>query len=123
MSAQPMNQETILNRLPSFECRRCNECCKQPGFVYVNEKDLESLCHALSVSEFDFVNQYCDLQDRRQLVLKKSLGEACIFLTDEGCSVYTARPKQCRDFPFKWRTERSFDYCEGLKALSKGDSE
>ncbi len=106
-------------RLSEFECRRCNQCCMQPGFVYLKEADLPALAAGLGLTEFDFVNAYCDLENRRRLVLKKKANEHCVFLTEAGCSVYAARPAQCRDFPRAWRTARSFDYCEGLKALAR----
>lgn len=106
-----------LSRLKEFECQRCNECCRQPGYVYLAEDEAEKIAEFLKLSAFDFTNQYCELVDRRRLVLKKQTDEACVFLSGEGCSVHEVKPAQCREFPFKWRTERSFDYCEGLKRI------
>lgn len=71
----------------------------------------------LKMPVFDFVNEFCDLQDRTRLILKKKNGEDCILLNEEGCIVHPAKPRQCKEFPFKWRTARSFDYCQGLKAI------
>ena len=105
------------DKLKEFVCRRCNECCRQPGFVYVSSSEAEAIASFLKISAFDFVNQYCDLKDRRQLVLKKNPDESCIFLSAEGCSIHPVKPSQCRDFPNKWRTVNSFDYCAGLKIL------
>ena len=106
-------------RLEEFVCQRCNECCRQPGFVYLNSSEAESIAAFLKISAFDFVNQYCDLQDRSRLVLKKNSDESCIFLSAEGCSIHPVKPAQCRGFPVKWRTINSFDYCAGLKALGR----
>ena len=66
---------------------------------------------------YNFVNERCDLLDRRQLVLKKLEDEACIFLGEKGCSVHSVKPGQCRDFPIRWRTVKSLSYCGGLKRL------
>lgn len=100
-----------------FVCLRCNECCRKPGYVYLTKGEEETIAGFLGVSVHEFVNASCELIDRRRLVLKKSSDESCIFLTPGGCSIHSAKPKQCRDFPLLWRTEKSFDYCEGLKKV------
>lgn len=101
-----------------FSCRRCNECCKKPGFVYLQKGEAAAIADYLKLDEFEFVNQFCELQDRTKLVLKKLPNEHCIFITDQGCQINSAKPVQCRDFPVRWRTPASFDYCFGLKAIS-----
>ena len=112
--------EKILQRLNEFACRRCNACCEQPGFVYLKEGEAEAMARFLRMELYAFTEQFAEVLERRRLVLKKkSSGEACVFLTAEGCGVYPVRPAQCRDFPRGWRTQRSFDYCEGLRALEK----
>ncbi len=113
-------KERVLVRLEEFTCRRCNECCRQPGYVYLADGEAERIAASLELELYDFTGRYTDLVDRRRLVLKKaSGGEDCIFLTPDGCSVHAAKPKQCRDFPSAWRTQRSFDYCQGLRALKE----
>ena len=104
-------------KLQSFVCQRCNECCKKPGFVYLQDGEPERMAQHFGISEFNFINQYCELQDRRKLVLKKLPNEHCVFLNDSGCSIHSVKPQQCRDFPVKWRTPASFDYCEGLRKI------
>ncbi len=112
-----MEEMTIQEKLEQFECARCNQCCRQPGYVYLDLSEAEALASLLGLSTFDFVNRHCELLNRQQLVLKKNEDESCIFLTQEGCSVHAAKPRQCREFPVRWRTAASFDYCEGLKKL------
>lgn len=104
-------------QLAKFVCQRCNECCKKPGFVYLKEGEEESIAAHLGLNSFDFVNQYCELQDRRKLVLKKHADESCVFLSAEGCQIHAVKPQQCQDFPRKWRTPASLEYCAGLKRL------
>ena len=101
----------------TFECRRCGACCNQPGFVYLSPEDAERLAVFLHKDSYAFTEQYCLLMDRRHLALRKRPDETCLFLELHGCSVYSARPQQCRDFPLGWKTERSLDYCDGLKKL------
>ena len=100
-----------------FQCKRCNACCRQPGFVYLKTGEAERVAAFLGLSVYDFTDRYCDVLERRELVLKKHADEACVFLNEQGCQIHDVKPQQCRDFPAKWRTPRSFDYCEGLKAL------
>lgn len=100
----------------AFACRRCGTCCRQSGFVYLRPAEPEGLAAFFGMEPFDFVNQYCDLIDRRRLVLKKQVDESCVFLQGSGCRVYAARPVQCKGFPSDWRTSRSSDYCLGLKS-------
>ena len=111
------NSVEFQERLAAFLCQRCNECCKKPGFVYLQAGEEESIAKFLEISSFDFVNRYCELEDRRKLVLKKNADESCVFLTPVGCRIHPAKPQQCCDFPVKWRTPASFDYCEGLKKV------
>lgn len=110
-------EEVIQERLAAFQCRRCNMCCKQPGFVYVTPAETEAIAAFMGRDVFDFVNDSCEVVDRRRLVLKKRADESCVFLTESGCSIHAVKPGQCRDFPFQWRTPRSFEYCEGMKVL------
>jgi Fe-S-cluster containining protein len=111
------NSPQFKERLAKFICQRCNECCKKPGFVYLKEGEAEAIAGHLGMGDFDFVNQYCELLDRQKLVLKKHPDESCIFLTPTGCAVHAVKPLQCRDFPMKWRTPASLEYCAGLKKV------
>lgn len=112
-----MNKENRVQNLEEFVCRRCNQCCLQPGYVYLREGEVESMARHLDMDVYAFTDRYADVLDRRQLVLKKKDGEACIFLTNLGCAVHPVKPRQCQEFPLIWRTQKSFDYCEGLRRL------
>jgi len=101
----------------AFQCQRCGACCRQPGFVYLKEGDAERLAAHLAMDIYQFTGTHCLLMDRQHLVLKKLSDETCCFFGAQGCSVYEARPAQCREFPLKWKTERSLNYCEGLKKV------
>lgn len=83
----------------------------------MTEEECSASAELLGISIYEFMDKHCDIVDRRRIVLKKLPDETCVFLKDNGCEIHNAKPGQCRDFPLKWRTPRSFEYCQGLKAL------
>jgi Fe-S-cluster containining protein len=96
---QPFYAEGLL-----FSCRRCSACCRyEPGFVYLSKKDIAALTKALQSPYDEFVQIWCRWTPigggQEILSLKETAQNDCIFWKD-GCSVYTARPTQCRTFPF-----------------------
>lgn len=112
-----MNRKEFITALGAFQCQRCLECCKKPGFVYLDKEEPQKIARYLNMDEFDFVNQYCELLDRQRMVLKKHTDESCVFLNSDGCRIHPVKPVQCRDFPVRWRTPASYQYCEGLKKI------
>ncbi|NQU68299.1 MAG: YkgJ family cysteine cluster protein [Candidatus Marinimicrobia bacterium] len=103
-----------------FECTGCGECCKySDAVVYVTDEEISSIARYLTSPEEDFVLNYITAF-RGKLVLKSKV-DACIFLEDDRCIVYSARPKQCRTFPFwpdilksRVRWSQVSESCEGM---------
>jgi len=87
-----------------FSCARCSSCCRHdPGFVFLSLKDIETLIAFLRLSKHDFIMRYVkevDMGDYRRLSLIEKPNYDCIFWDEGGCSVYEARPLQCRSYPF-----------------------
>ena len=87
-----------------FECTRCSRCCRHtPGYVFLSPADLTRLARAKGITEDEFREQYCrvvDLGLATRLSLKEKPNFDCILWENGGCSMYEARPLQCRAFPF-----------------------
>ena len=93
-----------------FSCTRCSACCRhEPGYVFLSKNDLKLLAEALKMNYNDIVENYCrwvsSPDGEKQLSLREKPGFDCIFWQD-GCTVYNARPLQCRTFPF-WKSTLS----------------
>ncbi|MBI4397994.1 MAG: YkgJ family cysteine cluster protein [Candidatus Omnitrophica bacterium] len=116
-----MNQKNTawLSHLSEFECQRCLKCCTNPGYIYVLEEEVQPISNYLGLSGFKFVNQYCDLIEKPRLTLKTHPDGTCVMLKGNTCQIHPVKPKQCRDFPVRWRTKDAREYCEGLKLLTQ----
>ena len=60
--------------------------------------EINDLATHLNLPIDEFTNQYLELHDGKFVL--KSRDVACIFLENDVCTVYEARPIQCRTFPF-----------------------
>ncbi|MBC8207041.1 MAG: YkgJ family cysteine cluster protein [Kiritimatiellales bacterium] len=101
----------------SFKCQRCGTCCRWPGHVLLIGEDVSRMAAAMGLSETEFIDRYTHLaSNRRQLSLTEYPDGRCIFLAEEGCAFYDARPGQCRNFPHTWRVAEG---CPALEDLDK----
>lgn len=82
--------------------------------MLLTEPDIARLAKASGRSEEEFIEHFTVLAvNRRQLSLADRPDGACILLDGNRCSLYEARPAQCRDFPRRWRVH------SGCPALSR----
>jgi Fe-S-cluster containining protein len=93
-----------------FSCARCSSCCRhESGFVFLSESDLSLLAAECRMEYNDFMNLYCRWAPgfpggargggMERLSLREKPNFDCIFW-DGACTVYRARPLQCKTFPF-----------------------
>jgi Fe-S-cluster containining protein len=87
-----------------FGCTRCSTCCRyESGYVFLSSMDLDVLVKALQVGYTEFMEQYCRWVPQgggtERLSLIERPNKDCVLWKD-GCSVYEARPLQCKAFPF-----------------------
>jgi hypothetical protein len=86
--------------------------------------DISRLSRHFGLSRSAFIDGYCrtvKFGEMRQVSLRERANDDCIFWIDGGCSVYPARPVQCRTYPF-WATivedrdswERESKSCPGI---------
>ena len=89
----------------AFECTQCGQCCSgpAPGYVWVASAEIEALASFLVLSVPDFAGRYVRQSAAKSLIEKDNAD--CVFLRrlEDGskrCTVYEARPIQCRTWPF-----------------------
>jgi Fe-S-cluster containining protein len=106
-----------LNKEMKFSCKRCGNCCRVPGTVRVNEREIEAIAESLNVSVDQLVNERLTLMpDRRGLSLDQDEQGACVFLDpDQGCLIEAVKPRQCKEFPWRWQYENVEEICKGIK--------
>ena len=114
-----------------FECQGSGRCCTSRGthgFVYLTPADRTRLAEYHKMTRAQFTLRYCGSHDGLHY-LKPENPEtpspedevACRFLDDKRCTIYEARPTQCRTWPFwpehmgakAWDTEVT-KFCPGV---------
>jgi Fe-S-cluster containining protein len=84
-----------------FTCTQCGDCCTgEPGFVWVDEAELAAIAAFLG----DPINEVRGLMTRATMrgraLREKANGDCVFYEKDKGCTIYPARPAQCRTWPF-----------------------
>jgi Fe-S-cluster containining protein len=109
-----------------FQCTQCGDCCTgAAGYVWVNKEEIATLAQLVGVPVDEFEAKYV-----RSVGVRKSLVEFdngdCVFFDGKArkCTVYSARPRQCRTWPF-WnsnlRTEETWrETCNVCPGSGKG---
>jgi Fe-S-cluster containining protein len=109
-----------------FKCTACGDCCTgAPGYVWVNQAEINALAERLGMDVAAFEKKYV-----RQIGIRRSLVEYkngdCVFFDNQTrkCKVYEQRPRQCRTWPF-WNSnlrdpEAWAETCEVCPGSGKG---
>lgn len=86
-----------------FKCTQCGDCCTgAPGYVWVNKDEIADLAALMNLEVAEFEAKYVRKVGVRKSLIEYSNGD-CVFLKDRKCTVYHARPLQCRTWPF-WQS-------------------
>lgn len=110
-----------------FECTQCGDCCTgAPGYVWVNKEEIAQLAAEVGIDDIEeFERLYV-----RKIGIRKSLKEFpngdCVLFDNKTrrCTVYGARPRQCKTWPFWDSNLRSpeawKDTCEVCPGSGRG---
>jgi Fe-S-cluster containining protein len=111
-----------------FACTRCGACCRGgPGYVWLEPAEIDALAAHLRLDAEQFGRRYLRRVGSRISLLEKANHECVFWAEGRGCTVYEARPSQCRTFPFgpevirsrvAWREESA--RCPGMRAPAPG---
>ena len=105
-----------------FECTQCGDCCTgAPGFVWVNREEIAALAKKLKMPTSEFEQKFVRRVGIRKSLIEYANGD-CVFFdgNTRKCTVYEARPRQCRTWPF-WESnvatkeawQRTCEVCPG----------
>jgi hypothetical protein len=105
-----------------FQCQGEGGCCVSRGnygYVYLSFNDRRRLAAHFGLPTTEFTAKYTVKEDG--LYQLKYADKDCPFLKEQRCEVYTARPWQCRTWPF-WPENMDSDvwerevaaYCPGV---------
>ncbi|AXX87554.1 YkgJ family cysteine cluster protein [Malaciobacter marinus] len=109
-------------------CSSCqgNCCIGESGYIWITKEEIDNLSKYLDISLEELRLKYL-----KKITYKYSLKEikleennyACVFfdLEKRQCSIYEARPTQCRTFPFwdyfKNNEKEVYEECPAIKPL------
>lgn len=102
-----------------FECKKCGECCRWGGFVFLNPDDIKRLAEHHEIGREEYTKRYTKPHGGDIVLKDKDDSSECIYLKDDSCSVYNIRPKQCKEFPFKYDSRCPGFERKGRKAMDK----
>ena len=109
-------------------CDTCagNCCIGESGYIWINKTEMLTLSEHLKISLDELKEKYLRKVGYKYSIKEKKLSAdnfACTFfdLKKKQCSIYEARPVQCRTFPFwdyfKNNEQEVFDECPAIKKL------
>src|SRR5579872_3291265 len=86
-----------------FGCTQCGQCCTgAPGYVWLEEKEIEEISSHLQLSKEFFLRRYTRKVGGRIALIEDPRNFDCVFLKGKKCQIYGLRPRQCRTFPW-WK--------------------
>ncbi|MGC8638897.1 MAG: YkgJ family cysteine cluster protein [Isosphaeraceae bacterium] len=85
----------------AFSCTRCGACCTGgPGYVWVTLDEIEKLARHRGEKLEEFSKRFVRRVGDRWSLIERPGGDCIFWDAQAGCTVYPARPIQCRTWPF-----------------------
>lgn len=116
-------KKKIQTQLEGFTCRQCGHCCQGEGFVSATPEECRQIAEFLGMEVEAFLEQYTREVSEEEYWLLDGEGREipCIFLEQDSqgkyyCRINSVKPRQCRDFPFKWRRAGIQQWCKGFRS-------
>src|SRR6185295_11993889 len=79
-----------------IDCTKCGNCCRSL-MINVDDADATRLSNHLKLDKGDFYSRYIERSSQGSLAVMNKI--PCHFLNENKCTVYEARPNECREFP------------------------
>jgi hypothetical protein len=90
------------------------------GFVYLSKKDILRLSKYTDLSIKDFIKLYCEKTYGFVHFKERRKNSECQFLEKKRCSIYKARPTQCRTWPFWSENMKTKIWNEEIQSFCPG---
>jgi len=104
-----------------FKCLQCGNCCGE-GFIYLKPGEASRMAVKLGMHAGVFKKKYTAFFLFLGRALKWQKDGFCVFMKGNKCSIYEARPSQCRTWPYwkkllknKLNLESAAVYCKGIE--------
>ncbi len=115
----------------AFDPMGCNDCggnccIGESGNIWISNSEIEKLCKYLNIDIVETFDKYIERRGFKYSIKEVQLSKenyACVFfdMQKRQCSIYEARPVQCRTFPFwdyfKENKEEVIKECPAIKEL------
>jgi len=84
-----------------FQCTQCGHCCTgAPGYVWVTDAEIAAIAEFRAEPVEQVIAMHTRLLKRGRSLREKANGDCVFYDKEAGCTIYAARPGQCRTWPF-----------------------
>jgi Fe-S-cluster containining protein len=104
-----------------FSCTRCGNCCTgAPGDVWLSPDELATLADFLQQPPEQVRARYTRGHGDNLSLRERPNGDCVFWDRNAGCTVYAARPTQCRTWPFWASTTATRDDWNRTRSVCPG---